>query len=176
MCTRAILRQFDDSAVDTHGYGTTYLQRDQELVGLSLTSRSRFPRFPPSSFRITTIEQPSQTQIAAAITELQTEVRRQAEVIQQQGNELLLLRTRPSIKTKSSLLDPEKFNGQVHKFDTWLPSIKAKLRVDGEAISDPTAQFYYVYLNLDSHVQAMVLPQLSQAEDDQTWAYTSILD
>jgi hypothetical protein len=123
------------------------------------------------------MEQPSQTQIAAAITELQTEVRRQAEVIQQQGNELLLLRTRPSsTKPKSSLPDPEKFNGQVHKFDTWLPSIKAKLRVDGEAIGDPTAQFYYVYLNLESHVQAMVLPQLSQAEDDQTWAYTSILD
>jgi len=107
------------------------------------------------------MEQPSQTQITAAIAELQTEVRRQAEVIQQQGNELLLLRTRPSTKTKSSLPDPEKFNGQVHKFDTWLPSIKAKLRVDGEAIGDPTAQFYYVYLNLDSHVQAMVLPQLS---------------
>jgi hypothetical protein len=122
------------------------------------------------------MEQPSQTQIAAAIAELQTEVRRQAEVIQQQGNELLLLRTRPSTKTKSSLPDPEKFNGQVHKFDTWLPSIKAKLRVDGEAIGDPTAQFYYVYLNLESHVQAMVLPQLSQAEDDQSWAYTSILN
>jgi hypothetical protein len=74
------------------------------------------------------------------ITELQTEVQRQAEVIQQQGNELLLLRTRPSsTKPKSSLLDPEKFNGQVHKFDTWLPLIKAKLRVNGEAISDPTA-------------------------------------
>jgi hypothetical protein len=123
------------------------------------------------------MEQPSQTQIAAAITGLQTEVRRQAEVIQQQGNELLLLRTRPSsTKPKSSLPDPEKFIGQVHKFDTWLPSIKAKLRVDGEAIGDPTAQFYYVYLNLESHVQAMVLPQLSQAEDDQSWAYTSILD
>jgi len=115
-------------------------------------------------------------QIATAITELQTEVRRQAEVIQQQGNELLLLRTRPSPKPKSSLPDPEKFNGQVHKFDTWLPSIKAKLRVDAQAIGDATAQFYYVYLNLESHVQAMVLPQLSQAEDNQTWSHTSILD
>jgi hypothetical protein len=104
------------------------------------------------------MDQPSQ-QIAAAIAELQTEVRRQAEVtlrqaevIQQQGNELLLLRTRPSTKPRSSLPDPEKFNGQAHKFDTWLPLIKAKLRVDSEAISDPTAQFYYVYLNLELHV------------------------
>jgi hypothetical protein len=58
----------------------------------------------------------------------------------------------PSMKPRSSLLDPEKFNSQVHKFDTWLPLIKAKLRVDSEAISDTTAQFYYVYLNLESHV------------------------
>jgi hypothetical protein len=126
------------------------------------------------------MDQPSQTQIAAAIAELQTEVRRQAEVIQNQGNELLLLRARPSTnpstKPRSSLPDPEKFNGQVHKFDTWLPSIKAKLRVNGEAIGDPTAQFYYIYLNLESHVQAIVLPQLSQAEDDQAWSYVSILD
>jgi hypothetical protein len=38
------------------------------------------------------------------------------------------------------------------------------------------AQFYYVYLNLESHVQAMVLPQLGQAEDSQSWDYTTILD
>jgi hypothetical protein len=124
------------------------------------------------------MEQPSQIQIATAIAELQAEVQRQAELLQQQSNELLLLRTRPSTnaKPKSSLPHPEKFNGQVHKFDTWLPSIKAKLRVDCEAIGDATAQFYYVYLNLESHVQAMVLPQLSQAEDDQIWSYLSILD
>jgi hypothetical protein len=128
--------------------------------------------------QVFTMEQPSQIQIATAIAELQAEVQRQAELLQQQSNELLLLRTRPSTnaKPKSSLPHPEKFNGQVHKFDTWLPSIKAKLRVDSEAIGDATAQFYYVYLNLESHVQAMVLPQLSQAEDDQIWSYLSILN
>jgi hypothetical protein len=63
-----------------------------------------------------------------------------------------------------------------YKFDTWLPSIKAKLRVNGTAIGDATAQFYYVYLNLDSHVQAMVLPQLSYAESTQSWDYNTILD
>ena len=51
-----------------------------------------------------------------------------------------------------------------HKFDTWLPSIKAKLRVDGKPIGASLAQFYYVYLNLESGIQAMVLAQLSQAE------------
>jgi len=83
--------------------------------------------------------------------------------------------TTPS-RPKPSLPDPEKFNGYPPKFDTWLPSIKAKLRVDGAAIGDTIAQFYYVYLNLDSSVQAMVLPQLGQAEKLNTWDYNTILD
>jgi len=104
--------------------------------------------------------------IHAVIAELQAELRRQREEIHS------LRHHRP----KPSLPDPEKFSGQAHKFDTWLPSIKAKLRVDGMAIGDSVAQFYYVYLNLESHVQAMVLPQLGQAEDSQLWDYLTILD
>lgn len=50
------------------------------------------------------------------------------------------------------------------KFDTWFLSIKEKLRVDGKPIGASLAQFYYVYLNLESGVQAMILAQLSQAE------------
>jgi len=40
----------------------------------------------------------------------------------------------------------EVFAGETakQKFDTWLPSIRAKLRVDGAAIGDSVAQFYYV--------------------------------
>ena len=83
--------------------------------------------------------------------------------------------TTPS-RPKPSLPDPEKFNGHSQKFDTWLPSIKAKLRVNGAAIGETIAQFYYVYLNLDSSVQAMVLPQLGQAEKLNTWDYNTILD
>jgi hypothetical protein len=69
-----------------------------------------------------------------------------------------------STRPRPRLPDPEKFTGSSYKFDTWLPSIKAKLSVDGTAIGDATAQFYYIYLNLNSSIQAMVLPQLSQAE------------
>ena len=79
-------------------------------------------------------------------------------------------------RPKPSLPDPEKFSGQALKFDTWVPSIKAKLHVDGEAIGDAVSQFYYVYLNLDSHVQATVLPQLAQAEESGSWNYHTILD
>lgn len=112
--------------------------------------------------------------IQIAIAELQAEVQRQR-------NEIQFLRNqppdqKPKTKPKPSLPDPEKFSGQSYKFDTWLPSIKAKLRIDSESIGDPVAQFYYVYLNLDSQVQAMVLPQLSQAEESQSWNYMTILD
>ena len=86
----------------------------------------------------------------------------------------LAVTTPPRLRTR--LPDPEKFAGSTYKFDTWLPSIKAKLRVDGEAIGDAIAQFYYVYLNLDSAVQSMVLPQLSRAEEVQRWDYNSILE
>jgi len=40
----------------------------------------------------------------------------------------------------------------------------------------PWLKFYYVYLNLESSVQAMVLPQLSQAEELESWNYNTILE
>jgi hypothetical protein len=55
-------------------------------------------------------------------------------------------------RPKPVLPDPEKFASVPYKFNTWLPAIKAKLRVDNEAIGDSIAQFYYVYLNLDSSI------------------------
>jgi hypothetical protein len=63
-------------------------------------------------------------QISSAITELQNEVQRQRDEIAFLQS---IISTKASTKPKASLPDPEKFNGQVHKFDTWLPSIKAKL-------------------------------------------------
>jgi hypothetical protein len=57
-----------------------------------------------------------------------------------------------------------------------MPLIKAKLRIDGDAIGNDEAQFFYVYGNLDSKIQAMVLPQLSEAEDNETWDFHTILD
>ena len=114
--------------------------------------------------------------IQAALTELREEVQRQRDEIQRQRDELSTLRSqRLATRPKPCLPDPEKFSGQTHKFDTWLPSIRAKLRVDGEAIGDAIAQFYYVYLNLDSHVQAMVLLQLGYAEEAKEWDYKTIL-
>ena len=111
-------------------------------------------------------------QIQATLAELQAELKCQRD-------EITFLRSIISTQTfarpKASLPDPEKFNGQVYKLDTWLPAIRAKLQVDGQAIGDAITQFYYVYLNLDSNIQAIVLPQLSQANEISHNYYT-ILD
>ncbi|EEH41652.1 hypothetical protein PAAG_03215 [Paracoccidioides lutzii Pb01] len=104
------------------------------------------------------------------------ELRNQNQQLQAECQSLQTPLNNSRSRPKPSLLDPEKFTGQTLKFDTWLPSIKAKLRVDQAAIGDSIAQFYYVYLNLDSSVQAMVLPQLAQAEEAGNWDYNSILD
>ncbi|RHZ43488.1 uncharacterized protein CDV56_100206, partial [Aspergillus thermomutatus] len=56
-------------------------------------------------------------------------------------------------RPKPSLPDPEKFAGQSLKFDTWLPSIKAKLKIDGEAIGDAKAQFYYDFHTILEHLE-----------------------
>lgn len=106
--------------------------------------------------------------VKVAITTLRDELEQQREQIQH----LHANTARP----KPTLPHPEKFNGQSYRWDTWLPSIRAKLRVDGPAIGDDVAQFYYVYLNLESQVQAMVLPQLSHAEETRIWNYSTILE
>ena len=78
-------------------------------------------------------------------------------------------------RPKPNLLKPEKFNNKTYKFNIWLPVIRAKLRIDGPAIGDSTAQFYYIYGNLESNIQVMVLPQFSYAETSYVYNYKSIL-
>jgi hypothetical protein len=119
--------------------------------------------------------------IPAAIAELRQEMTRQHAEIERQAAELSslravndFLRTTPSTtsRPKPSLPDPDKFNSTVQRFDTWLPSIRAKLQVDSPAIDNSIAQFYYIFLNLESSVQAQILPQLNTA----TYDYNTILD
>lgn len=85
------------------------------------------------------------------------------------------LQARPQQLPKPRLPDPVKFDGKAYHFDTWLPAIKAKLRVDSRALGDNIAQFYYVYDRLESSVQSQVLPQLAAAEEAEVWDYNSIL-
>ncbi|KAJ5113935.1 hypothetical protein N7456_002469 [Penicillium angulare] len=79
-------------------------------------------------------------------------------------------------RPKPCLPDPERFIGTDVKFDAWSASIKAKLAIDGEAIGNSKAQFFYVYLCLDSIAQRAVLPQLDHANDVNRYNYRAILD
>jgi len=65
------------------------------------------------------------------------------------------------------LPDPAKFDGKAYYFNTWLPAIKAKIRVDRAALGDSIAQFYYIYNRLEPTVQSIVLPQLARAKEDE---------
>lgn len=54
------------------------------------------------------------------------------------------------------LPDPDKFNGK--DYDTWLPLIKAKLDLDGDALGGTEkAFFWYVYGRLEADLQGLVL-------------------
>ncbi|KAJ5347900.1 hypothetical protein MYU51_015415 [Penicillium brevicompactum] len=127
------------------------------------------------------------------LTQLRDELNAQfSQTIQNLTNEIQNLRTRvetaeakpprpskPSSitkRSKPSLPDPEKFIGTAYKFDTWSTVIRAKLAIDGAAIGDPIAQFYYVYMNLTSQVQVMVFPQLVAARESGEYNFEVILD
>ena len=114
----------------------------------------------------------------SVLTPVQQLATLQEQVANLQAQVVVLQNTVRSSRPKPILPDPVKFDGKAYHFDTWLPSIKAKLRVDGlsGALGDSIAQFYYVYDRLESNVQSQVLPQLATAEEEQTWSYQSILD
>lgn len=85
------------------------------------------------------------------------------------------IQTSVSERHEPVLPDPRRFSGDACGFHIWLPSIKAKLRIDGDAIGDDYAKFYYVYINLDSSVQAMLLPQVQASEGAKEWDYNTLL-
>ena len=118
----------------------------------------------------------STEQINQAFQSLQSEVQTLRALLEQQQSTIQALQTRVTVaQPKPRLPDPKEFDGKPYRFDTWLPSIRAKLRVDGHAIGDSIAQFYYVYLNLEPSVQSTVLPQLAVAEASQSWDFETIL-
>jgi hypothetical protein len=131
-------------------------------------------------------QDPTAGQLLQAIQQLQSEVQRQATQLQLQHDEIVGLKAQVQLlsnarpvdhsRKRACLPDPEKFNGQSYKFDTWLPSIKAKLSVDGDVIGNDKAQFYYVYLNLESSVQSSLSHLLATAETSKSWDFNTILD
>ena len=93
------------------------------------------------------------------LQELAARLESQSAIIIQLQAQLLALSTAlTSARPRLALLDPIKFDSKAYCFDTWLPAIKAKLRVNRAALGDLIAQFYYVYNRLELIVQSIVLP------------------
>lgn len=67
--------------------------------------------------------------------------------------------------TKAKLPDVDKFDGSLAMWEVWLPEIRAKLRLDEQALGGTDdAKFWYIYGRLDKKIQALVAPQLKVAE------------
>ena len=123
--------------------------------------------------------QPTNDQLDALRAEYQnaiTTLHSELETLRLEVNTLRSTATQPASRPRQQLPEPARFDGKPYHFRTWLPMIKAKIQVDGEAIGNAIARFYYVYGNLEPTVQAMVLPQLSEAETHSVWDYNSILE
>ncbi len=79
------------------------------------------------------------TDIPLRIDTFQTQVQYEFDQLRAEIATLRIALAQPTKSTRPKLLDPEKFTSSSYKFDTWLPSIRAKLRVDSTAIGDATA-------------------------------------
>lgn len=72
-------------------------------------------------------------------------------------------------KGKQVLPGVREFSGKAKDWDVWSMSMKAKLRVDGAAIGNKEAQFFYVYSSLSTKVQALMLPVVQKGGEDEEW-------
>lgn len=74
------------------------------------------------------------------------------------------------------LPQPDSFTGRAKEWDTWSMAMTAKLRIDGDAIGSPEAQFYFVYSSLASKVQGLVLPFVRQTQRNEDWKPLALLE
>lgn len=79
----------------------------------------------------------------------------------------------PPSQPRRRLPDPVKFAGKF--LDTWEPLARAVLRIDQAAIGSEEAQFFWLYGNLDERIQAMVLPQLTSAQEKENWLLDTVV-
>lgn len=95
----------------------------------------------------------------------------QAQIDELRGAITQRVATRP----RQVLPEPDRFTGRMKDWDAWILAMKAKLRVDGAAIGDENAQFYYVYSSLDRSIQPMVIAFVQQTEKEANWSPFSLL-
>jgi hypothetical protein len=118
------------------------------------------------SFQWATTANQQEAQLLAMIQELRTQVQE----LQQRTA------TTTTTKTRQVLPEPDRFTGRTKDWDTWSMTMRAKLRIDGNAIGGNEAQFYYVYSSLGAKVQGLVLAFVRQAQKGEDWKSLAFLD
>lgn len=108
-----------------------------------------------------------ESQLLAIVDELRTQLQ---ELQQQQQQQ------RTTTKTRQVLPEPDRFTGRTKDWDTWSMAMRAKLRIDGDAIGGNEAQFYYVYSSLGAKVQGLVLSFVRQAQEEGDWKPFALMD
>jgi hypothetical protein len=112
-----------------------------------------------------------ESQLVGLVDELRTQVQqlqqqqsRLQEQIQEQEDD-----TDGRTKPRPVLPGVTKFNGRSQEWDVWETSIRAKLKIDGDAIGSDEAQFFYVYSSVDAKVQSLILPFIRKAQAKRSW-------
>lgn len=105
-----------------------------------------------------------EAQLLAMIGELRTQVQE------------LQQRTTTTTRMRQVLPEPDRFAGRSKDWDTWSMAMRAKLRIDGNAIGGSEAQFYYVYSSLAAKVQGLVLAFVRKTQEDGDWKPLALLD
>jgi len=98
------------------------------------------------------------------------------EAMQAQIDELREAIHRRTTRPRQVLPEPDRFSGRAKDWDAWALAMKAKLKVDGHAIGDENAQFYFVYSSLDTNIQSMVLAYVQRVEKQGSWDPSRLLD
>ena len=109
-----------------------------------------------------TAANPMEAQLLAMVQELRTQVQE----LQQQR----------TMRLRQVLPEPDHFTGRPRDWDTWSMTMRAKLRIDADAIGSSEAQFYYVYSSLGAKVQSLVLTFVRQAQESEDWKPLALLD
>lgn len=115
----------------------------------------------PSNQWATTADQ-REMQLLAMIEELRTQIQE--------------LRQQPPMRTRQVLPEPERFAGRMKDWDIWSMTMRAKLRIDGNAIGNNEAQFYYIYSSLGTKIQGLVLNFVRHAQEKEEWKPLALLD
>ena len=114
-----------------------------------------------------------QTQWATSASSREAQLLAMVEELRTQVQEL---RQQRAPKTRQVLPETDRFTGRTKEWDTWSMTMRAKLRIDGEAIGDNEAQFFYVYSSLNAKVQALVLAFVRATQESREWQPLALID